>query len=329
MERPTGRAQAQGERTPPLPTPATVVITQRVRPERETEYLRWQREMNARCQAFAGFEGAEIVAPVAGVQEDFVIIFRFDSFEHLDAWLASDMRRSLLAQGAPFFAGEASQHVVASPQTTTRFASLLVSTRVRPGREREYREWQSAVDAEAAKFPGFQGNEVFPPAPGQQGEWVVLVRFDSPENLERWLHSEVRTRLLEQGEPLFEHVEQHTVGSGFPGWFRLAAGPGRTAEMPPDWKQAMTVLLVLYPTVMLLARWLSPHLGFLAPATSMFVGNVVSVALLTWVLMPAVSRALSFWLVPRGTARLRIELLGVGAILLGYAVSLLVFLAIS
>lgn len=306
---------------------ATVVISQRVRSGKEDEYLRWQREMDARAGTFAGFQATELVPPVPGVQDDFVVIFRFDSFAHLDAWLASSVHQEWLERGAGLFEGPADVHVLASQSPAPHFASMLVSTKVKPGREREYQEWQRAVDAEARKFSGFQGNEVFPPLPGRQEEWVVVVRFDSAENLERWFSSDARRRLLEQGEPLFERVQLHKVGSGFPGWFSLGHGTDGPPALPPNWKQAMTVLLVLYPTVMILTLVLSPRLASLPLALSMFIGNTASVAVLTWLLMPVANRALEFWLCPDPVGgRLRSEALGIGAIVLAYAASIALFL---
>lgn len=67
------------------------------------------------------------------------------------------------------------------------------------------------------------------------------------------------------------------------------------------------MLVGLYPTVVLLtlaisAIWKSAELW-----VSLLIGNILSVSLLTWVVMPAVTRALRFWLAPAGggsTARL-------------------------
>ena len=54
------------------------------------------------------------------------------------------------------------------------------------------------------------------------------------------------------------------------------------------------MLLTLYLTGPLLGGW--------SLATSMYIGNMASVALLTWVLMPNVTRWLSFWLNPPANA---------------------------
>ena len=300
---------------------ATVVIAQHVRPGQEAEYLRWQTEINDLCRTFPGFEAAEIVPAMPGVQDDDVVVFRFDSAEHLEVWLRSEARRALLARGQSLFAGPARQQVVAGARPGV---GMVVSTRVKAGREREYREWQTTIDKEAAGFPGFVGNEVFPPVPGLQDEWVVVVRFDSPPNLQRWLESDVRRRLNAEAARLWHEARVESFGGGFPGWFTAGApGPGQPA-LPPNWKQAMIVLLALYPTVMLLNHFLSPRLATAPFPLQIFISNAVGTVILTWLVMPLVTRALSFWLTPAGTG---VGLLGLAAVLVGYAAAIALFLA--
>lgn len=306
--------------------PVTVVIAQRVRPDREAEYLRWEAQINDRCRTFPGFEGIEVVPPVPGVQDDYVVIYRFDSFPHLDAWLRSDTRRTLVAQSQSLFEGDARQHVVAG-RGATRVSGLVVSTRVKPGMEQEHRAWQKRINAEAARFPGFLGNEVFPPIPGMQEEWVVVVRFDSAEHLQGWLVSDVRKRLLDEAARLWDESRVESFSGAFPGWFGAGA-TGPTTGLPPDWKQAMIVLLVLYPIVMLLGRVLSPWLASQPLAVSMFIGNLVSVALLTWLFLPWTNRAFGFWLTPTGTRGRLVELRGIAIIVAGYVLAIAVFLVL-
>ncbi|MFH0995910.1 MAG: antibiotic biosynthesis monooxygenase [Pseudomonadota bacterium] len=306
------------------PVSATVVIAQHVRSGKEQDYLSWQTEVNEQCRTFPGFEATEVVPPVHGIQDDFAVVYRFDTVEHLTAWLRSEIRRSLLVRGETLFMGEARQHVIAGVRPAD-MAGMVVSTRVKPGRENAYREWQDRIDAEAARFSGFLGNEVFAPVPGVQEDWVVAVRFDSAEHLKDWLQSDSRRRLIEQAADLWQETRVESFSGGFPGWFGPGAdGSGQPAG-PPNWKQAMSVLLVLYPTVMLLNLFLSPLLAGLPAALSMFLGNVVSVALLTWPLMPIMNRVFRFWLTPSPSRSGWVEAMGVGTMLLGYALSVIIF----
>ena len=51
---------------------------------------------------FAGFRGTELFRPVQGVQEEWTALYRYDNADDLDAWLMSDERRELLAEGEKF-----------------------------------------------------------------------------------------------------------------------------------------------------------------------------------------------------------------------------------
>ncbi len=61
----------------------------------------------------------------------------------------------------------------------------------------------------------------------------------------------------------------------------------------------MLVVLVLFPIVMLELRFLSPLLGGLNSSVSMFIGNVISVALIAWPFMPLVVGPMNWWLLPK------------------------------
>ena len=72
----------------PTDTAATVIIGQRVRAGSEQEYEAWQQDMNREASKYPGFLGAEINPPTA-VQPDWVVVYRFDSVAHVQAWINS------------------------------------------------------------------------------------------------------------------------------------------------------------------------------------------------------------------------------------------------
>jgi antibiotic biosynthesis monooxygenase (ABM) superfamily enzyme len=160
-------------------------------------------------------------------------------------------------------------------------------------------------------------------------DWVVVVRFDSPEHLEGWLQSNVRRRLNKEAAHLWEEARAERVGGGFPGWFAAGTAGSGAVALPPNWKQAMGVLLVLYPMVMLLNRYLSPPLASLPLAVAIFLSNAAGVALLTWLLMPLVNRVFGFWLSPPPSRSGPAEALGIGAMLCGYAIAVIIFMVLG
>jgi antibiotic biosynthesis monooxygenase (ABM) superfamily enzyme len=90
------------------PHGASAIITTRIAPAREAEFLRWQDRVSAAEATWPGFVAHRVERPVAGLQEDWVVAVSFDTAAHLDAWLQSEDRRALMAGGAEF---SAAQHV--------------------------------------------------------------------------------------------------------------------------------------------------------------------------------------------------------------------------
>ncbi|MET7859731.1 antibiotic biosynthesis monooxygenase [Streptomyces sp. NPDC005318] len=317
----------RASREPPAES-ATVVTSQKVCAGRADDYQRWQHRMNEAARAFDGFEGAEVYPPAAEDGNEWVAVFRFAGIDRLTAWLDSDRRRELLDEGQEFLEGSPTQEVLrggAPAEQAPETVTAVVSHEVKPGREKEFLRWQEKAFKAQAKSPGFMGSELFRPVEGVQEHWVVVFRFDSREHLDDWLASDVRQTLLEEGRHYFASYDVRKVGSAFSGWFRF--GEGEQDSAPPNWKQAMTVLMALYPTVMVLnlteGHWLD-KLG-VPGYIGLFIGNVLSVSALTWLLMPLVNRTLAFWLVPGRATTSRVHLAGAAAVVLCYALCLAVF----
>jgi uncharacterized protein len=84
--------------------PVSAVISTRVKPGKEAEYLKWEQKVAAAQSKAAGLQGYRFEPAVPGVQEDFIAILRFDSESNLQAWLESPQRRQLIEEAAPLTA---------------------------------------------------------------------------------------------------------------------------------------------------------------------------------------------------------------------------------
>jgi uncharacterized protein len=231
-------------------------------------------------------------------QVDWVILQRFASRGAAVTWLRSAERQRIVAEARPMLVGHDDVHLVSDSQPGVLPApiSAVISTRIKPGQEEAYLEWGRRIAEAQARSPGFQGYRREPPVPGVQEDWLTILRFDSEANLQTWLDSPERKKLLDESEAFTDECHTRIVRTGFDQWFEV---PG--AAPPPAWKQNMVVLLVLYPLVFLLNEWLQkpilvgifglPYWAFL------FVNNAVSVVMLSLIL-PRVSRQLGWWLSP-------------------------------
>ena len=81
---------------------ASLVISFNVAPEHETDFLAWQREIQAVEADVKGFLRHKIERPVPGVHDEWIIILSFDSDANLTAWLDSPLRKRLIDKGARF-----------------------------------------------------------------------------------------------------------------------------------------------------------------------------------------------------------------------------------
>ncbi|MET8803392.1 antibiotic biosynthesis monooxygenase [Streptomyces sp. NPDC004546] len=305
---------------------ATVVTSQKVVPGREEDYKRWQEQVNRAVRVFDGFEGTELYPPDSADDNQWVVVFRFSDVDRLSAWLGSAARRQLLDDGHDLFEEEPSQEVLHGGQPAQEAVTAVVSHTVRPGREPDFERWQDKVLKAQQKYPGFMGSELFAPVEGIQDRWVVVFRFDTREHLDQWLQSDVRRKLLDEGRDSVADYDVREIASAFSGWFRF--GEGEQAGVPPNWKQAMSVLLALYPTVMVLNLTVGRALTHadVAGYLGLFISNVLSVAILTWLLMPlVVNRALAFWLAPDRPRSRRTDLAGAAVVAVCYAALLVVF----
>ncbi|MFO1087398.1 MAG: antibiotic biosynthesis monooxygenase [Reyranellaceae bacterium] len=79
---------------------ASALISFAVAPADEAAFLRWQQRLQAAQAKFPGFLRNRTERPVAGVHEDWLTVSSFDTEAHLNAWLDSPERQTLLKEGA-------------------------------------------------------------------------------------------------------------------------------------------------------------------------------------------------------------------------------------
>ena len=305
----------------------SIVTQTSVRPERSEDFARWQGETSSFVARFPGFVEQRLMPPNPPLQVDWVILQRFHAMEDAQRWLGSPERQTRIEGAAPFLIGRDDVHIVRDDDGGRKPApvSAVISTRVKPGREAEYRAWERKIAAAQSKAPGLQGYRFEPPVPGIQDDYVAILRFDSQANLQAWLDSPARKKLLAEADPLTEEFHAR-MGTGFEQWFRDAAVAGAPL---PVWKMDMLVLLMLYPIVFLFGVFVgtplfSNVLG-LSFAVSLFLGNIVSVGL-TGFLVPWVAGHFGWWLRPASPdTAVRTHVLGAVIILALYAIMVVAF----
>ena len=87
--------------------PLTVIVNWRVRQGCEREFEAWRHEISAAALGFPGHMGINVILP-SGNGREYVVIFRFDTYEHLRTWQESEIRRELLKKAESFRESEPS-----------------------------------------------------------------------------------------------------------------------------------------------------------------------------------------------------------------------------
>ncbi|MGB3294569.1 MAG: hypothetical protein WBB01_16415 [Phormidesmis sp.] len=200
-------------------------------------------------------------------------------------------------------------------------ASLVIEHTVPAGEGLAFRWWHAKVTRSAKRFEGHIRTDLCAPVknsqPNQPMKWYSIVHFESPELLKQWIKSRDREALIKSGRKTFASYQFISFATGLEGWFSRRTGTEQMGFGPPAWKQNAAVILALYPTVMVQSA-LFAALGVMQSwpmPNAMIINNIITSSLLTWAVMPLVTRLLGFWLLPTPQpTHLKADLLGVGIV---------------
>ncbi len=198
-------------------------------------------------------------------------------------------------------------------------ASAVVVQRVPAASADWFMDWQRDISKAAEGFAGYSGTDVYPPANGQGEQWVVVVHFEDDEDLKAWLASPVRAERVAKLEGTVGKFDLKAFPGGFGAWFTDPPRQGG-GEAPESWKMALTVLLALYPTVMLLTIFVGPYTNPMGMAVSMLIGNMLSISILQWGVMPVLTKVLGRWLNASTARATALSFGGLGLVLILLAV---------
>ncbi len=190
---------------------------------------------------------------------------------------------------------------MSQPKIQPNFASLVVEHTVPQGKGISFRWWHRKLTQSARGHEGYIRTDLYPPVRGShQMKWYSIVHFDTPEHLNQWVKSRDRESMISTGSKVFSSYRFMSFATGLEGWFSQRQGGEQMGLGPPAWKQNLSVVLGLYPVVMMQSL-LFGALGIMQEwslPSSMIVNNLITSSILTWLVMPLVSQVFGFWLYP-------------------------------
>ncbi len=170
--------------------------------------------------------------------------------------------------------------------------TISIARTVVAGREADYEDWVKGITAQALAFPGHMGVNVIKPRPPSR-EYVTIFRFDSYEHLEDWKNSPVREAWHQRLQGIVEGESEERKGTGLEFWFSL---PELPVSHPSPHKMVLVVTAVVFVLILLINASLVPLIGGWPYPLRVLIVVYLQVALLTYVVMPRVSRWLKHWL---------------------------------
>jgi antibiotic biosynthesis monooxygenase (ABM) superfamily enzyme len=84
----------------------TALIVFEVKPERMNDFEEWIKGIHQVVKGFEGYLGVDIIRPRDHVHSEYVIVLRFDQYDHLRAWMGSLQREEWLKKSEEMRVGE-------------------------------------------------------------------------------------------------------------------------------------------------------------------------------------------------------------------------------
>ncbi|WP_289058392.1 antibiotic biosynthesis monooxygenase [uncultured Flavobacterium sp.] len=176
-------------------------------------------------------------------------------------------------------------------------ATAVISHHIIEGRDQEYENWLDEIAPLCRIAEGHIDWQIIRPIPTLTYLYTVIIRFDTIENLKRWMESDDRKRLIEKIRPLLAKDDSYRIRSGLD--FLFVTENDRTAT-PVRWKQFLVTWSAIYPLSIIIPLFLIPILKTLEfPSVrlidSFFISGII-VLLMVYLIMPHYTKWLKKWL---------------------------------
>lgn len=175
--------------------------------------------------------------------------------------------------------------------------TVVVMRRVKAGHEADYEAWLARLLEQVTTLTGYLGTTVHRPPTGAPRDYTSVFRFAALEHLQAFEQSELRRRALDDVGAFVEADATWRQLTGLEFWF--TAPPGTVVPQPSRTRMALLMIVVVYVLVLSIGQLVSAVLGSVPAPLRLLVTIVIEVALMTWVIMPQLTRRLASWIYPK------------------------------
>lgn len=176
-----------------------------------------------------------------------------------------------------------------------------VIQKVKPGREAEFEQVLADLIQAADTFEGHLGASIFRPSDRANPEYRIVFKFDHLSHLRQWENSPIRHKLLKRAKQLTVGEGKWQTLTGLETWFTLATQ--QPVVPPPRYKMLIVTCLAAFPTLNAVNFLLQP-LQPLPPLLCTLIATVILLTLMTYVIMPRMTKLFAGWLYSKARTEL-------------------------
>lgn len=185
-----------------------------------------------------------------------------------------------------------------SNQTITKNgASVVITHRVSEDKQAQYEEWLDEIGPIAKASEGLLDLNIVRPVRGLTEAYSIMIRYDSEQNLRKWMESDKRNQLIAKVQGLLIGKDEYRIQSGLDFWFMPE---GAKTKIPVRWKQFLITWSAIYPLVISVPLILFPVLRWLnlpqQHYVDMLILTAIVVFLMVYIVMPRYTKLVRNWL---------------------------------
>lgn len=172
--------------------------------------------------------------------------------------------------------------------------SVVVDRTVLPGKVVQFENYLKQIIQASSQYPGYIGTDVINPT--GDNRYILVFRFASQRELEEWSASEPRNYWVNKIDEVIEKPTQLNTLTGLETWFYLSNNNG--SPPPPRYKMAIITYLGIAPTFLVFNLLFGQFFNFVPEHLSIFVKAPFIVILMTYLVMPALTKLFKSYLYP-------------------------------
>ncbi len=191
---------------------------------------------------------------------------------------------------------EVSGSITSDSSSKYQGASAVITHKVRKDKHADYEKCLDEIAPLCRASAGHLDWHVVRPINGLSVTFTIITRFDNEANLQIWMNSKERNRLVQEVRPLLATDDDIYISSGLDFWF---SSDKQSAKNPARWKQYIVTWSVIYPLVLITPLFLLPFLRKLGLPENYYVDMLFTtglvVGLIIYLVMPNYIRPIKNW----------------------------------